>query len=543
MATPYIEATTLGDLVPRGAHLWPDQDAVVFPDTRRTYRELWAGAEHVARGLIALGVRPGDHVGILMANCIEFFEAFFGAAAIGAVVVPINSRYRALELAHVVADADLVALITSDLVSEHVDHVERIREGLPELRHAEDPAALRIDAAPLLRSTIVLGRESHDGFLDRAAFGALADTVDPGEVETRRWRVRLRDVGMLMYSSGTTAHPKGCVITHEAIVRNGIATAQQRFGVLPGDRFWDPMPLFHMSGMLPLVGVLAAGAAYLCMVRVDAAESLEFMEREQVTLAFPSFAFLAMEMINDPTFPYRDFSQLRILNTSGEPETLRKIQAAMPHVTLINPYGCTEVGGVVCFSEVTDIPEQRATLSGRPLAGMEVRIVDPMDQPVEPWTEGEIVARGYALLEGYYKDPEKTAAAIDEDGWFHTGDLGVMDPEGRVGYRGRLKDMLKVGGENVAALEIEDLLAGHPAVAVCQVVGRPDERLAEVPVAFVELVRGAAVTEQELIDFCVGKVASFKVPREVRFVTEWPMSATKIQKFRLRELLAGERAI
>jgi fatty-acyl-CoA synthase len=327
----YIEATTLGDLLSRGVHLWPDHDAVVFPDTRRTYRELWAGAEHVARGLIALGVRSGDHVGVLMANCIEFIEAFFGAAAVGAVVVPINSRYRALELAHVVADADLVALITSDLVAEHVDHVERIREGLPELRHAEDPAALRLDAAPRLRSTIVLGRGSHEGFLDRAAFGALADTVDPGEVETRRWRVRLRDVGMLMYSSGTTAHPKGCVIAHEAIVRNGIATAQQRFGVQPGDRFWDPMPLFHMSGMLPLVGVLASGAAYLGMVRVDAAESLEFMEREQVTLAFPSFAFLAMEMINDPTFPDRDLSRRGLLQGPREDGGGVRRRRLVPH--------------------------------------------------------------------------------------------------------------------------------------------------------------------------------------------------------------------
>jgi fatty-acyl-CoA synthase len=533
----YIEVTTLGDLLSRGAQLWPESDALVFPDERRTYAQLWEGAVRVARGLIGLGVQPGDHVGILMANCVEFFEAFFGAAAAGAVVVPINSRYRSVELAHVVADADLVVLLTSDLVAEHVDHVERIREGLPELRDALDPAALDLRAAPCLKSAVVLGVGAHDGFLDRQAFATVADTISPSDVDRRRWRVRVRDVGMMMYSSGTTAQPKGCVITHEAIVRNGIATGQQRFGVQAGDRFWDPMPMFHMSGVLPMIGVLAAGAAYLCMVRVDAAESLDFMERERVTLAFPSFAFLAMEMINDPTFPDRDLSQLRILNTSGEPETLRKIQAAIPHVTLMNPYGCTEVGGVVCFSEVTDTLEQRTTLSGRPLRGMDVRIVDPHNQPVPPWTEGEIVVRGYALLERYHKDPEKTAAAIDDGGWFHTGDLGVMDPEGRVGYRGRLKDMLKVGGENVAALEIENLLAGHPAVAVCQVVGRPHERLGEVPVAFVELVRGATLSEQHLIDFCVGKVASFKVPREVRFVTDWPMSATKIQKFRLREQL------
>ncbi len=542
MTRPTVQVTTLGDLLLRAAERWPAHDALVFPDGRRTYLELWDGAEHVGRGLLALGVQPGEHVGILMANCIEFAEAFFGAAAIGAVAVPLNARYRSHELAYVVENADLVALLTSDLVAEHVDHVERIREGLPELRATVDPADLHLAAAPRLRSTVVLGTGPRDGFVGRDAFADLADRVDPAELEERRVRVRLRDTGLMMYTSGTTAHPKGCVITHEAAVRNGIAFAEQRFLLDDRDRLWDPVPMFHMAAMLPLLGAIHAGAAFISMARVETEPALELMERERTTVAFPAFPFLVMALLEHPTFPARDLSGLRLLNTNGLPDQMRRIQAVLPAgARLVNPYGCTEIGGVICFSEPGDTDEQRATTSGRPFRGMQLRVVEPeTNQPVPPGTAGEIVARGYALFEGYYKDPEKTAAAVDADGWFHTGDRGLLDPEGRLTFLGRSKDMLKVGGENVGAVEVESLLVQHPAVSICQVVGIPDDRLQEVPAAFVELAAGAVATEQELIDFCAGRIAAFKVPRVVRIVESWPMSATKIQKFVLRDQLLAE---
>jgi fatty-acyl-CoA synthase len=214
----------------------------------------------------------------------------------------------------------------------------------------------------------------------------------------------------------------------------------------------------------------------------------------------------------------------------------------MPHAVQISAYGLTECGGVVAFNELDDTLEQRVTTQGRPFAGIEVCAQDP-DRAVLPAGErGEICVRGYCLFDGYYKDPEKTAASFDRDGWFHTGDLGTVDATGRVSYQGRIKDMLKVGGENVAAIEIESYLATHPAVSIAQVVGVPDAKYVEVPAAFLELKPGASVTEEEIVAFCRGAMASFKVPRYVRVVTEWPMSATKVQKFRLRDLIVDELA-
>jgi fatty-acyl-CoA synthase len=218
------------------------------------------------------------------------------------------------------------------------------------------------------------------------------------------------------------------------------------------------------------------------------------------------------------------------------------MQAAMPHAVQISAYGLTECGGVVSFNDPDDSYEQRMTTQGRPFAGIEVCAKDPMDPAITlaPCERGELCVRGYNLFEGYYKDPERTAAAFDDEGWFHTGDLGVVDADGRISYQGRLKDMLKVGGENVAAIEIESYLATHPAVSIAQVVGVPDEKYVEVAAAFLELKPGASVTEDEIVAFCKRGMAGFKVPRYVRFVTEWPMSATKVQKFRLRDQLVEE---
>jgi fatty-acyl-CoA synthase len=284
---------------------------------------------------------------------------------------------------------------------------------------------------------------------------------------------------------------------------------------------------------------VSAGCGFLCMPRVDAAGGLRMMRAERATVAFVAFAQLAMELIGQPDYRPTDLETLRIVHTGGLPEVLAKVQAAFPNAVQVNPYGCTEAGGMCATSELTDTPQQRALFSGRPYPGLEIRVVDEANIPVPTGVRGEITVRGYSLFEGYHNNPDATAAVMDSEGWFHTGDLGELDAAGRIRYVSRLKDMLKVGGENVACVEIEDLLCGHPAVAVAAVVGMPHERLAEVPFAFVELVRGAAVTEPELIEYCTGRIASFKVPAGIRFVTEWPMSATKIQKNVLREELVG----
>jgi fatty-acyl-CoA synthase len=535
-----IECTTLGDLLLKAADRWPHHDAVVFPELRYTYGELAASATDHARALIAMGIGRGDHVGILMPNWIPYLELIFGCALAGAVPVPINARFKAAELGYVVENADLVALFTTDVVSEYADFPDALRTAFPDLASQTDPWRLRLANAPRLRSIVLYGAPVA-GFAPREAFHAKSAEVAGAEVDRRRAAVRLSDWCMMMYTSGTTANPKGCPLSHENLVRNGINMNRERYFLTPDDRFWDPLPFFHMSTILPLIACFDAGAALLCMGRFEADAALRMLAEERVTVAFPAFPTITSALINHPDFASTDLSRIRRLNNVAPPDTLRQFQAAFPQAVQTAAFGMTESGGVACFGHPGDSEHARIHGCGRPFPGMEVEAVDPETRQVLPAGErGELRLRGYAIFDGYYKDPEKTAACL-VDGWFYSGDLGSVDAEGHVYFHGRLKDMLKVGGENVAALEIESFVSNHPAVKLVQVVGVPDPRLEEVPVAFVELKPGACATEAEIIGFCRGRIAGFKVPRHVRFVTDWPMSSTKVQKFRLREAFLAER--
>jgi acyl-CoA synthetase (AMP-forming)/AMP-acid ligase II len=314
----------------------------------------------------------------------------------------------------------------------------------------------------------------------------------------------------------------------------------ERFEITDADVFWDPLPMYHMAGLELMLTNFWGGATFLTQMHWDPGEGLRLMTEERATWCYPTFPTFVQDLIHHPDFATADLSRVRALNAIGTPEVLREVQGRFPNAVLVAPYGITEGGGCVSFGRLDDPLEARIATGGPPLRCTQVKIVDPdTDVELAVGEMGEIVLRGSACSESYYKDPKKTAEAW-RGGWFHTGDIGRMDGDGRVAYVGRSKDMLKVGGENVAALEIEDFLATHPAVKLAQVVAIPDPRYAEVPAAFVELAPGAGTSEEELIAFCSGTISSFKIPRHVRFVTEWPMSATKIQKFRLRDSLLAE---
>jgi fatty-acyl-CoA synthase len=347
------------------------------------------------------------------------------------------------------------------------------------------------------------------------------------------------DPAMIMYTSGTTSHPKGCLLSHESLVRTARIFGEQRFPMRHGDRMWDPLPLFHLASILPFNACLVTGTTYVGLEHFEAGAALSALAT--CTVAFAAFDLIWAAVLDHPRFAEYDLSALRLVNVNGVPERLRAFAARTPWLTLISPYGGTEGGGVLALSHLDDPLEYRVGSAGRPFAGMEVRIMLG-DEVLEAGERGEICYRGPALFDGYYRDPEQTAAAIDADGFFHSGDLGVLDGDGRVSFIGRLKDMLKVGGENVAAAEIEGLLAGHPAIAEVQIVAAPDERLQEVACAFVVLRPGATLSHEELVAYCYGQVASYKIPRYLRIVEDWPMSGTKIQKFRLRERIAAELA-
>ncbi|MEM1261369.1 MAG: class I adenylate-forming enzyme family protein [Pseudomonadota bacterium] len=539
-----INATTLGDLLLAAADNHGDSPAIVFPDFRLTYGELRDRAIQRAQSLAALGVGRGEHVGILLPTCHEFPELFFGVSLCGAVPVPVNARYQAHELAYVIDNGDLVTLITTDQIADQVNFVERLGRALPGIASATNTHKLSLDAAPQLRNLVLLGESTEPGFVTNTDFDALADTVSADAIHERRMSVSVREPGLMLYTSGTTANPKGAVISHEAMVRNSIALGRQRYQLTAEDRFWSPLPMFHIAAILPIVASFDVGAAYLTMSYFDAGTALKMLERERASVTYPCFVTIMSDLIHHPDFEKTDLRHVRLMNSNfavQPPGIAEAMQKAMPNTVQVGTFGMTETAGTVCTSELDATLTQRTTRLGTPLPGMEVRIVDAdTGEDVGVDERGEILVRGYSLFEYYYKDPEKTAEAKDADGWYHTGDIGSLDADGQIMFYGRTKDMLKVGGENVAAAEIETYLARHDAVRLAQVVGVPDARLGEVAAAFVELNDDADVDADMLMQFCKGEIASFKVPRYVRFVTEWPMSTSKIQKYKLRDQLIAE---
>lgn len=533
---------TLADVLLRAHAVDPEKTALVLPSGRFSYDELTRRAWKTALSLAGMGVRPGEHVGILMPNCVDYVATLFGIAMLGCVAVPINARYRAWELSFLIQDADIRTIVTNDSTREYVDFVQLLEEALPGLTASADPLALSLAEAPLLRSIVVLGQTKRPGIVDQQRFDAFAEVCDPKQVRVWCEGVSERSVAAIIYTSGTTSQPRGAILSQEGLVRSWVM-AGRRWGVRPEDRFWNPCPLFHIAGIGPLVFVLAHGATYVTDTYFVAGPALDVINAEKPTLLYPTYPPLMMDLLTHPKFAATDFSSVRAFLNVAPPETLRKMQAAIPHAAQISLYGSTE-GGCVTMTAPEDPLEIRIETGGLPLPGNQVQVVDPLTgEPAPAGTLGEIRYRGYNALRGYYKDPEKTRAVLDEEGWMHTGDVGDFDASGRLTFRGRLKDMLKVGGENVAPPEVEQYLESHPAVKLAQVFGIPDERLVEVAVACVELHDGVEVSEAELIAFCRGRIASFKVPRHVRIVTEWPMSLTKIQRGKLREMFFADMAI
>lgn len=533
---------TMGAMIRASANRHADREAIVFPDARLTYAQLDRKATDWARALVAAGVGPGDHVGILLTTCIDFITAFYGITMAGAVAVPINARYQASELGYVVANADLVTVITIGKVADGLDFRARLETALPSLSQAADPRALALPEAPRLRSVICLDEECAP-YLVRAADAIAAGAAVPqAEIDARIAAVQPQDLAMILYTSGTTANPKGAMISHRAQVSNS-RNLGRRYQCTADDKVWSPLPIFHIAGILPMTMILDLGGVYMTIPRFDPEVGLRMLGGEGATVAYPSFVTIMQDLITHPTFVHTDLSRLRVMNSNFavQPEWIKlAVAEAMPHTIQVGTYGLTEAAGTVSTSRLDDSYAVRTGRCGVPLDEWQVRIVDPeTGRDCATGEQGEIVLGGPNILKGYYNAPDKTAEAI-RDGWFYSGDIGSIDAEGNMMFHGRTKDMLKVGGENVAAAEIEAMLQTHPAVKLAQVVGIPDARYSEVPAAFVELAEDASAAADELIAHCRGKIASFKVPRHIRFVTQWPMSTSKIQKFRLREQLVAE---
>lgn len=533
---------TMGAMLRASGVARPAADALVFPDERRSHGELATAARNWAKTFVAMGIKPGENIGILLTTRPEFVELLFGAMMAGAVAVPVNARYQAGELAFLIRDADLVLLVTTGRVADTLDFGERLRVALPSLAGATSADDLVLPEAPRLRRIVCLDPPCSANLVSAASALAMGTEVSDAKIDARINAVADEDVALILYTSGTTANPKGALITHRAIVGNS-RNLGRRYEVTDEDRVWSPLPIFHIAGILPMTMVLDVGGAYLTVPHFEPEVALAMLGREGATVAYPSFVTIMQDLITHTAFTTTDLSKLRLMNSNFavQPAWIKEAMTkAMPHTVQVGTYGLTEAAGTICTSRIGDSFELRTGRLGVPLDEWEVRIVDietGIDCPLG--TPGEIVARGPNMLKGYYNAPEKTAEVL-RDGWFHTGDIGSFDDSGHIMFHGRTKDMLKVGGENVAAAEIEAMLQSHDSVKLAQVVGLPDERYVEVPAAFIELVAGATASEAELIAFCRGKLASFKIPRHLRFVTEWPMSTSKIQKFRLQKQLVAE---
>ena len=529
----------MGSLLIDGVVECPNRDLIVFPTARRTYLEMHHRAMSIAKALMANGIQPRDRVGVLMPNCMEYAELYFGIAYAGATIVPLNARFKARELAHVISHSRVKAIFTNDIVDQFTNYTELLHEAVPGLNQSTTGLGLELDQYPNLEFCVLFGTNNVAGFLSGNKFEASAEMISDEEVHHRLAGVSVRNTAVMFYTSGTTAMPKACPLAHEILMRQGLVSAQI-MKMTGEDRYLLPLPMFHSSATQTLFTVLNCKGTWLSITHFEPSQLLKMLQDERVTAMFAAFPTITQALLNSPDYTPESFRYLRLIFNVAPTETLRKMQNQMPYTTQIGGYGMTETAGSLSMNLPEASLESRVSNQGPAYPGIDIRIIDPdTGNEVEHDIRGEIVVRGSSIFDGY-DGVDPADIGVDANGWFKTGDLGAVDADGCLRFLGRLKDMLKVGGENVAAVEVEGFLTTHPAVSIAAVVGVPDEKYVEVVAAFIQLNPGMHATEQEIIDFCKGNIASYKIPRYVRFVDEWPMSSTKIQKFHLRDSICNE---
>ncbi len=534
----WFDKQTLGDLLNQAADRFGPSEALMYEGQRWTFTGFRGEVDRVARALINLGIQPGDKVSIWMPNRAEWLFLFGAVAKIGAILVPINTRFRTGDMEYLVNHSDSAALILMDR-SGPVNYLDMLREVAPEV-DSGDPSALRPAAFPALRNVIIVGDERPAGAIGWDAMVAGADEVPASELAQRECAVSPDDTFLLMYTSGTTGFPKGVMHCHNPI--RTIVDAANRMGMSSRDVILMYLPLFHCFGLYegPLMSWVT-GARVVLTTMFDAGETLRLIESEKATV-MDGFDAHFYDLCHHPDVDRTDRSSLRTIllavgMASSEPVARLAQEKFCP---TLSAWGMTEVG-VGATRTFLDAPvDDRCVESGHPLPGYEFKVIDPdTGDMLPPSTMGELCVRGYATMQGYYKRPEASAEAIDDDGWFHTGDVATIRDDGSVRFLGRYKDMLKVGGENVDPTEVEAFLLEHPAITKAQVIGVPDPRLSEVACACLVVEPGQAITDADLDAFCRGKMASFKIPRHMLVVDDYPMTSSgKVQKYLLRQMAA-----
>ena len=518
---------TIGENFDRMVALHGSREAVVscHQEIRLTYDELHEAVSRLASGLLARGIAKGDRVGIWAPNCVEWVLVQYATAAIGAILVNVNPAYRTHELSYALRQSGVRLLVSAPA------------------HGSSDYAAMTADVRPeleALEEAVFLGSSQWEELSGHA--------VDTAGLRERAAALAFDDPINIQYTSGTTGYPKGATLSHHNILNNGFFVAEL-LGYGPDDRVCLPVPFYHCFGMV--MGNLGSTSHGSCIVvpgpSFDAGATLAAVAGERCTSLYGVPTMFIAEL-SHPDFASFDLGSLRTGIMAGAPcpvEVMRRVVDEMHMSGVSICYGMTETSPVSTQTRRDDSLERRVGSVGRVGPHVEVKVVDPATGlMVRRGERGELCTRGYSVMLGYWDQPEQTAEAIDAAGWMHTGDLATMDGDGYVNIVGRIKDMIIRGGENIYPREVEEFLYTHPAVADVQVIGVPDERYGEIVCAWVVLKPEAEASEEDVQDFCRGKIARFKIPQIVRFVDAFPMTVTgKIQKFRMRELEMAERGL
>jgi fatty-acyl-CoA synthase len=530
---------TLGEILERWAFETPEKEFMVYPDRnlRFTYAQFNKRVDNLAKGLLYIGVKPGDKVGIWAKNVPDWTTFMFATAKIGAILVTINTSYKLSELEYLLKNADVNTLCLADGYRDS-DFVKMIFELVPELKE-QARGELKSEKFPELKHVVFIGQEKHRGMFNTAELILLGNHVDDIELESIEETLNCHDVVNMQYTSGTTGFPKGVMLSHHNILNNGFATGQC-MKYTSDERLLVCVPMFHCFGcVLSLCAVLTHGATLVFNEEFDPLMVLASVQKEKCT-ALNGVPTMFIAELNHPMFDMFDLSSLRTGIMAGALcpiETMNQVMTKMHMKDVIIVYGLTESSPGMTATRTHNSPEVRATTVGFEYPNVEVKIVNPeTGEECTTGVQGEICCRGYNVMKGYYKNPEATKRVIDEEGWLHSGDLAVKTKDGFYKITGRIKDMIIRGGENIYPREIENFLYQLPQIETVEVAGVPSPKYGEQVGAFIRLKEGQSITEEEIRDFCRGQIARFKIPKYIFFVKEFPMTASgKIQKYKLSE--------
>ena len=534
-----LSERTLGDWLEHWAHVSPDREYIVYSDRdlRFTWKQFNERVDDMARGLIAIGVTKGTHVGLWAQNVPDWLTFLYACAKIGAVCITVNTNYKQNELEYLVKDSDMHTLCLTDGTWES-NYVDMTYTMLPELRECQR-GHFESKRFPRLKNVVYIGQEKYRGMYNTAEILLLGENTDDDEFLRLRKSVNCHDVVNMQYTSGTTGFPKGVMLTHYNIANDGFLTGEH-MKFTQEDKLCVCVPLFHCFGVvLATMNCLTHGCTEVVVERFDPLVTLASVHRERCTALYGVPTMFIAEL-NHPMFDMFDLSCLRTGIMAGSLcpiELMRKVEEKMfLHVTSV--YGLTESSPGMSQTRIDDPDEVRYTTVGRDYEFVDVKVLDPeTNKEVPVGTQGEMCCKGFNVMKGYYKNPEATAEVIDENGYLHSGDLGIMDENGNYRITGRIKDMIIRGGENIYPREIEEFLYHLPGVRDVQVAGVPSKKYGEEVGAFIITDEGVSLTEEEVRDWCRGKIARYKIPKYVFFVKEYPLTGSgKIQKFKLREL-------